>query len=132
MKKISFLMIFAGLFFLANICTAQENNEKPKLLDGVNATISGLSNGAISAQQLTENEIIINKQGYKITSFTMRLTINGETYPLVNKESNKLSGRQAFLVSKKVPGDQVFIEEIICKDANGKEYSLPSMAFTIK
>ncbi|HOH84538.1 MAG TPA: hypothetical protein PLI16_07990, partial [Bacteroidales bacterium] len=63
MKKVKFLMIFAGLLFLANCCFAQVNNDKPQLLTDVTVTISGMSSGEITIKQLTDNELKIDKPG---------------------------------------------------------------------
>jgi len=132
MKKIKFLMIFAGLLFLANCCFAQVNNDKPQLLTDVTATISGMNSGEITIKQLTDNEFKIDKPGYTLVSFSLKLLVNGEMYTMPNPESNKLSGRQSFLLGQKMPGDKVSIDDIVCKDSNGNTYLLPAMNFTIK
>ncbi|HNX06649.1 MAG TPA: hypothetical protein PKL96_03610 [Bacteroidales bacterium] len=132
MKKVKFFMIFAGLLFLANCCFAQVNNDKPQLLTDVTATISGISSGEITIKQLTDNELKIDNPGYTLVSFSLKLLVNGEMYTMPNPETNKLSGRQSFLLGQKMPGDQVTIDDIICKGADGNQYSLPSMTFKIK
>ncbi|HQI70907.1 MAG TPA: hypothetical protein PLT47_09165 [Bacteroidales bacterium] len=132
MKKIKFFMIFAGLLFMANCCFAQVNNDKPQLLTDVTATISGMNSGEITIKQLTDNELKIDKPVYTLLSFSLKLLVNGEMYTMPNPESNKLSGRQSFLLGQKMPGDKVSIDDIVCKDSNGNTYLLPAMNFTIK
>lgn len=131
MKKISYLFVFVFTLFITSVCTAQDNAAKPGLLNGASAVMNGLSDGEVSMDFLTANEITVDKAGFSISSFTVSLKIGGDMVSLTNT-GNLLNERQSTLVRKQKPGDKVYIEEIICKDENGKTYSLHSMTFVIK
>ncbi|HNW69392.1 MAG TPA: hypothetical protein PKI01_03245 [Bacteroidales bacterium] len=131
MKKISFLFVFVFTLFVTSMSTAQNNVAKPGLLDGANAVINGVKGGEVNMDFLTANEILVDKAGYNVESFTLTLKIGEDLVSLTNT-GNLLNERQSTLVRKQNPGDKVYIEDIICKDKNGKTYSLPPMTFVIK
>jgi len=131
MKKISFLLVFVFTLFMTTIGTAQENIAKPGLLDGASAVINGVKGGEVNMDFLTANEISVDKAGCSVISFVVTLKV-GEDLVTLASTGNLLNARQSTLVRKQNPGDKVYIEEIICKDENGRTYSLPPMTFVIK
>jgi hypothetical protein len=131
MKKISYLMIFASMLFLANSCIAQENTTTNQASKNVNAFFKNVVGEQASITDLTDNELFTDMAGFTVISFDVTMNIDGERYTL-NTTGNKLSERQATLVRKQNPGDKVFIENIKCNDPEGNARFLSSLVFIIK
>ena len=135
MKKISYLMIFAGLLFLANISKAQENSTTNQASKNVNAFFKNVKGEQVTVKDLIESELLTDINGYTVVSFDLTLnvkTIGNADLVTSSNTGNKISERQAALLRKQNPGDKVYIENIKCKDPQGNECVLSALKFVIK
>lgn len=131
-KIISSLTLIILILFAGSAIAQQTSASSLPTLAGAKALINGTNGGEITISELNEATISIDIPGYNITSFTVTLNVGDDLCNVVQTEGNTLNKRQTTLVDKQNAGDKVYVEDIVCKNQQGQEFTVSSITLKIK
>lgn len=130
MKKVIFVFFIA--LALSHIANAQNNNENSSLQPNIKASINGKITGAISINELLNNNIIVSLKSSVVASFTLSFATEDGNVIEIPFTGNKITLLSDSIKIKLIKAKKLSLKNIKAQDQSGKSYIVNSLIFTIK